>query len=98
VGSVSPKALDYSVARESGGSLLFGTVPCRKRSSREWHCLVSDSSGSGEAAYRVEMTGSRCWKARTDKAFSGEGKPLPRSVSGCVGVRDQLRIVERLLD
>jgi hypothetical protein len=98
VGAVSPKALDYSVAREAGGTPLLGTEPCRRRPGRAWRCSVYDTSGSGRAAYRVEMTGSRCWQARKDEGSSGEEQPLPRSVSGCVGIRDQLRIVERLLD
>ena len=97
-GAVSPKALDYSVAREAGGTPLLGTEPCRRRPGRAWRCSVYDTSGSGRAAYRVEMTGSRCWQARKDEGSSGEEQPLPKSVSGCVGVGDQLRIVERLLD
>jgi hypothetical protein len=40
------------------------------------------------------MRDRTCWRAR--KVFRGEDLPLPDRVSGCVGVRDQLRVVVRV--
>jgi hypothetical protein len=97
LGRVSPEALQYSVTRESGGTFLFfGSDQCRRRRRGVWRCHVTGPGGSGADVYRVTMRERTCWSAR--KVHAGAAIPLPARVSGCVGVRDQLRVVARMGD
>ena len=93
IGSFSPKALNYSVTKKAGGSVLTTTSPCRRARKRVYRCSVSDSGGSGGATYVVTLVG-RCWKAHRDGGgFEGQ---LKRHAKGCVRWRDQLRLVDRI--
>ena len=95
VGSVSPEALQYSIAAKTGGGIPFvGFETCR-RTHRGWRCQIPDSGNSGSWRYAVERNGYRCWEARLI-ADGGEGV-APRRASGCVELRHQLRIGARLL-
>lgn len=101
VGSVSPRALNYSVTKKAGGSVIASVGPCRRSGERDkrggervYRCSVSDSGGSGGATYVVKVDG-RCWKARRlgKGGFDGE---LRRRADGCVRWRDQLRLFDRI--
>jgi hypothetical protein len=94
IGSVSRQALAYSVTRHAGGSLLAGGRTCR-RVPGGYRCLIPDSQGSGAATYRVRLSGRRCWRAQ--KVSAEQEGPLPRRLSACAGLRDQARLVDRLL-
>ena len=90
--SFSPEALGYSVVGETGGHNIFESQPCERAAKDGWTCQVWSNVRSGEVNYRVEMDGSRCWHGRrTDAA-----PDLPREVSGCLKVRDQLRLWDRV--
>jgi hypothetical protein len=91
--SFSPEALGYSVTRETGGHGPFeGSRPCEPDGKDRWRCEVWSMVRSGYVNYRVEMEASRCWHGR--RAAPGRG--LPREVSGCLKVRDQLRLWDRV--
>jgi membrane protein implicated in regulation of membrane protease activity len=100
IGSPSDDALHYSLSRRAGGGVLMASAyECERRTSDVRVCVVSDANGSGSGTYRVDLDG-RCWQARkvTPNHYE-EGPPyLKRRVSGCVGFRDQVRLVERALD
>ena len=99
IGSPSSRALQYSLTRNAGGSLLLGggLYDCRRRPSAVWICEVPDISNSGTARYRVLMHGRRCWHARKVSPDKWEeGPPLERHVSGCVKWRDQVRLMDRV--
>ena len=95
VGSASPKALSWSVTRTVGGS-FFANTPCTERRRGIWSCDVTDTAESGSWLYRVRTRGP-CWEARVT-AGGGEGRPLPRQARGCVRLRDQARLTNRLPD
>ena len=95
LGDFSPRALNYSVTKKAGGSVLAGPIsPCRKARKRVFRCSVSDSGGSGGATYVVTVDG-HCWKARRVGAGGFEGD-LARRIEGCVKWRDQLRLADRI--
>lgn len=95
IGSPSPAALHYSVAREVGGSVLAsGGTRCRRARERVFRCSVSDASGSGGAVYVVRRDG-RCWRARRTNAGGGE-RELKKRATGCVKWRDQIRLADRI--
>jgi hypothetical protein len=96
IGGVSAKALNYSVAREADGSVTPGFESCRRHKKEgPWTCAVLDRQGSDTVAYRVRMTGSRCWRGRKISRFTEDGPPLEHRPTGCVKFRDQLRLVAR---
>jgi hypothetical protein len=97
VGSPSGGALQHSVTRHVGGSLLFSDIfDCHARSSSISRCDISDASGSGVATYRVRTEG-RCWEAvKVSSHTQEEGRPfLKQRDSGCVRWRDQVRLITR---
>ena len=93
VGSFSREALNYSVSKRVGGSVVVGVDPCRRQARDRFRCEVADKSGSGGASYLVTVNG-RCWKARRLGRARFEGE-LARRKSGCVKWRDQLRLFDR---
>jgi hypothetical protein len=93
IGSFSRKALNYSVTKKVGGSVIARVEPCAKQAKHRFRCPVSDKSGSGGADYVVTLNG-RCWKARRLGRANFEGE-LARRKSGCVKWRDQLRVFDR---
>ena len=96
VGPISPNALYWSVSLEVGGTQLFGSDGCTKQHGRRWICQITDGQGSGSAAYDVVLEGD-CWQARrTPGETSFEGSMAIRA-SDCVGLRDQVRLLERAL-
>jgi hypothetical protein len=98
VGAPSAAAINWSIARHAGGSLLLGIDQCRERRPGLSLCDVPDSSNSGSATYRVQLDG-RCYRARKVTTDSNEEGPyLPRVVNECVALRDQLRPLDRLVD
>jgi hypothetical protein len=99
IGSPSGDALQYSLTRNAGGSLVLGGVyDCERRSSAIQVCDISDAHNSGKGRYRVRMDGRRCYHARKFSPDAWEEGPphLEHRVSGCVKWRDQLRLMDRL--
>jgi hypothetical protein len=93
---VDGKSLGYSVARETGGiSLSFQHDRCVLVLPDEWECMVS-SDGSGALEYKVHSDGRGCWKGRRAGGTYGI-EPAPRRASGCIGMRDYLRLGQRVL-
>ena len=95
IGSPSEDALQYSLTRKAGGSLLSaGVYHCEQGPKPVRLCDVSDAHSSDKGRYRVRMDGSRCWHARKVSPNSWEEGPpyLKRRVSGCVKWRDQVRL------
>lgn len=93
VGDLSNEALAHSVARE--GEALDGSESgrrCRRQGERRYSCRVPSRSGGGAVTYRVRLEGRRCWNARRTGA-RGEGRRL----EGCVGLRDQIRLLDEIL-
>ena len=86
---VSPKALHYSLARATGSASVLDDEGCDPH-GRAWSCVIYDSEGSGTAPYVLEMRGRRCWSAT--KVGRAEEGDLPQRVSGCVGLRDRVRL------
>lgn len=95
--SFSPEALGYSVGGETSGNGILESMPCERHVKSGWSCNVWNQGGSGTVNYRVEMEGSRCWHGRrTTPGHDGDGNLLPREVSGCLKIRDQLRLADRI--
>ena len=99
IGSVSSRALSYSLTREAGGDLwstdLYG---CERRPGAVFRCEVGAQGGSGSATYRLHTRGRRCWDAvNTSPGSYEEGTPLASRLMGCAKLRDQVRLLERLL-
>jgi hypothetical protein len=97
IGSPSGDALQYSLTRNAGGSLLFsGVYDCEQRSPSIRVCDVSDAHSSDKGRYRVRMDGRRCYHARKISPDAWEEGPpyLEHRVSGCVKWRDQLRLMD----
>ena len=100
-GEPSPKAMSYSVSRVTDGELPPSVKRCtREDDQRPWRCWVDDPRESTPALYWVWMDGRRCWKARSPMIVrqGARAGSLPASAEGCVGLRDQVRVVERLFD
>ena len=85
---ISDKSLGYSVA--SAAETPF-TSRCTPR-GRLWRCGVTD--GSGGVDYLVEVDG-HCWRARKT-GVDGSETPFPRRLTGCIGIHDQIRLLDRL--
>jgi hypothetical protein len=82
-------SLGHSLANVIGGvqrPLCLTDAPGR------WTCVIPDPASRTMAEYRLRAYG-RCWSGRRD---GHAGQALPRSVRGCVGMWDQLRIADRL--
>ena len=96
VGGVSAEALDQSVIEESGGAVALDERTCRRARGRTWLCDIGITAGnSGSTTYRVTKRSRRCWRARRVGGES-DGHTPPRSLVGCVGLRHQGRLQERL--
>jgi hypothetical protein len=87
-GPVDRQSLLRSVERESGsaaGRLQAKSPGCVDDGAGGWQCVVVDSGASGTASYSVQSSGGSCWTAQLR---SPVGEPMPRTVSGCVLLRD----------
>jgi hypothetical protein len=88
---VDGKSLQYSV----GGSLLGTLKPCQKLAKDTWTCPRWDNGGSGSVDYRVTVDSVGCWTARRARRTSERS---PRRLSGCITIRDHLRLANLLFD
>jgi hypothetical protein len=88
IGSVSAKALSYSMALHFDGADI-GSSNCHRQAERSFTCSVSNGSGGDQ--YRVTLHG-RCWTATR----AGGSARYGARAHGCVRWRDQLRIWQRL--
>lgn len=93
IGPVSDNALYWSVARESGGNLLFGSEGCQRQHDDLWRCYIRDPGASGTLTYRVRLK-KDCWTALRLSGPSAEG-PMAKRPSACVRLRDQARLLDR---
>ena len=97
VGGVSAEALDHSVIEESGGGVALDERTCQWAGGRTWLCDIGiTAGGSASTFYRVRKRSRRCWRARRAGGAS-EGRTPPRVIAGCVGLRHQGRLRERIL-
>jgi hypothetical protein len=99
IGAPSDDALQYSLTRNAGGSLILGAAgDCELRPSRVGICEVSDAHSSGSGRYRVRLEGRRCYDARKVSPNRWEEGPpyLKERVIGCVKWRDQVRLMNQL--
>ena len=88
-GDVRAGSLAHSLANTIGGverPLCAGQAPGR------WTCVIPDPARRTLTEYRLRSAG-RCWSGRRD---GHGGRALPRTVRGCVGMWDQLRLGDRL--
>lgn len=95
-GPVDPTTLSHSVASsESVGSLPPFYAACVQRTGNVWSCqsVTQEQSNTG-GTYLVHLSGY-CWTGRETSA-ADSGLRLPRRISGCVGLLDQLRLSERV--
>lgn len=93
VGTVSPEALQKSLAREVGEQSQAERATCRPRANGSFRCGVETDPGSGPAVfYILRRRGGRCWRARA----RGRREGLPLRASGCALLRDQIRLSDRL--
>ena len=100
IGSVSSHALTYSLTREAEGDLLSTDLyRCEPRSGAVFRCEVGETEGgSGSATYRLQTRGRRCWNAiKTSPDSYEDFTPMAHRLAGCASLRDQVRLVERLL-
>jgi hypothetical protein len=96
IGGASRAALSYSVTREVGAGVVFGSHGCFRAKGPGWRCHVEGSQGSSSTVYyRVTMDGDHCWQAIKTTRHEDAAPRKPRA-SGCVKFRDQLRLGERL--
>ena len=89
IGAVTAKTLQHSLERESGGLTGHGRT-CERQRKGVWHCLVAAPDSSGATAYQPTRRGRRCWDAAA--IGIGSSPHLPRALSACAKLRDQLRI------
>jgi hypothetical protein len=102
LGIVLPCAVGYLVVRHdvtraslshSVASYLGGFAGCVRQPSGVWRCGVSSQEQSnGWGPYNVALSGS-CWHGTLVRAPGAAG---PRMIHGCIGIRDQLRIADRV--
>lgn len=86
---VDGRSLEYSVGRAS----ILDSKPCRKKGDGMWTCLRWDSGGSSALTYRVKVDSLGCWTAER-LGTSSEGSR--RALSGCITIRDHIRLFDRL--
>ena len=86
---VDGRSLEYSV----GGASILDSKPCRKKGDGMWTCLRWDSGGSSALTYRVKVDSLGCWTAER-LGTSSEGSR--RALSGCITIRDHIRLFDRL--
>ena len=91
---VTADSLGYSLHREAD-SPRGSSAECRARGAHEWRCRAVPSSGGERPIYRVSIGEGTCWTARIVDGGGG-ATPMPRRLEGCVRVRDQVRLFERL--
>jgi hypothetical protein len=87
---VDGRSLEYSVG---GPSFTGGPRPCEHRPDGTWFCRRWDSGGSSEADYRVAVDDFGCWTATREGDARGEGSP--KRLSGCITIRDHIRLFDR---
>lgn len=89
IGAVTAATLQHSVARESGGQSGNGGT-CKRQREDVWNCTVISADGSSGTSYQLTRRGRRCWDAAAIGISSSPD--LPRSLSGCAILRDQVRL------
>ena len=93
IGAVSTAALQHSVAREVGGATDV-EAECTEHGAGLYVCPVHDPKVPGSSvAYQLRRRGRRCWDATQ---VTPRGNSLDHTASGCVGVRDQARLEQRI--
>ena len=93
-GSVSQEALLWSVAEDSGSD-GWSSLFCERRRGGYSECHIAiPTSDSETAVYRVRRVGRRCWRA---VLRDGPGLGLELRPHGCVKLRDQVRLLSRVL-
>jgi hypothetical protein len=93
IGTVSAQALHHSVSGVVGGSYAAGPRSCHAPHGTTHRCDVLAASGSYPTRYTVRLDG-RCWTARR----SATDHSLPARAHGCVKLRDQLRLLDRVIN
>lgn len=88
IGQVTDRTVQYSLAREAGGSLTSGR-DCQRRSEKILRCFVADDRDGAD--YELTRRGRRCWDAQKLQSPAASAA-LRNSVSGCATLRDQVRI------
>ena len=88
-GLTSAGSLGHSLADVIGG---VERPMCASDSPGRWTCVIPDAARHSLTEYRLRSAG-RCWGGHRD---GPGGQPLPRTVRGCVGMWDQLRLADRL--
>jgi len=88
-GAVRAGSLAHSLANTIGG---VEHPLCAAEAPGRWSCVIPDPARRTLTEYSLRSTG-RCWSGRRD---GRGGQPLPRTVRGCVGMWDQLRLADRL--
>ena len=87
-------------ARAFGRSLRERTPAVRRtRLPARPRCVVllgHPQPGQRQHRVPVVVDDEDCWKARAD--YPGGEDPLPLSAAGCVGLRDQIRPMQRAMD
>jgi hypothetical protein len=85
---VDGKSLQYSV----GGPAASGSLePCRHEAAGTWACRRWDNQSSGAVDYRVTVGPLGCWAAMR---VGGPGEGSPRRLSGCITIRDHIRLFD----
>lgn len=89
IGAVTAGTLQHSLAREAGGETGHGGI-CERQRAGVWQCTVAAPGAGGITSYQLVRRGRRCWDATA--VGVGSSPDLPRAVSGCAKLRDQVRI------
>jgi hypothetical protein len=93
---VGEPELTYSLVRHAESSVIFPEVNrCGPPRAGVRTCEIVDAGGSGSATWRLRERDHGCWEAR--RVGGGTETPQPARASGCVTLRDYLRVGERLL-
>ena len=77
---VSRDAVEYSVSRHAEG-----TARCEKVDAWRWRCDVFDGQRSIDLRYDLRTLPDGCWRATSSS----------RTVRGCIGLRDYVRLMDR---
>jgi hypothetical protein len=82
-------SLGHSLANVIGG---VQRPLCTAGAPGRWTCVIAMRGYRTLAEYRLRSS-ARCWSGRR---VGSDGPALPRTVRGCVGMWDQLRLADRL--
>ena len=87
--AVGRASLSHSVARHFGGF-----ARCERLRPDAWRCdAISRDESGGWGPYAVR-TARTCWRGTLDRAVRSAAGP--RLIAGCVGVRDRIRLSDRI--